>query len=145
MNKNKSTSKTQTYGLSLFIKKALEGRIGPMNFILLLGFVSSLLLLYISLHFYFFNISEQIELCTEREKVLMNESARLQTEYNDLTSPERIIPLAKKLRMRASTPEEVERLAVYEEGEREGGTPAWVRADIGDSKNTAESMERRAR
>jgi len=140
-----NTSKTHSYGLSLFIKKALEGRIGPMNFILLLGFVSSLLLLYISLHFYFFNISEQIELSTEREKVLMNESARLLTEYNDLTSPERIIPLAKKLLMRASTPEEVERLAVFEEGAREGDRPAWARADIGDSEDLFDGIERRAR
>ena len=140
-----NTSKRHSYGLSLFIKKALEGRIGPMNFILLLGFVSSLLLLYISLHFYFFNISEQIELCTEREKALMNESARLLTEYNDLTSPERIIPLAKKLRMRASTPEEIERLAVFEEGARDGATPAWARADIGDSEDSFDGIERRAR
>jgi len=140
-----NASKTHSYGLSLFIKKALEGRIGPMNFILLLGFVSTLLLLYISLHFYFFSISEQIELCTERGKALMNESACLLTEYNDLTSPERIIPLAKKLRMRASTPEEVERLAVFKEGARDGGTPAWARADIGDSEDSFDGIERRAR
>ena len=140
-----NTNNTQAYGLSLFIKKTLEGRIGPMNFILLLGFVSSLLLLYISLHFYFFNISEQIELCTEREKVLMNESARLLTEYNDLTSPDRIIPMAKKLRMRASMPEEIERLAVFENGEKEGGTPAWARANIGDSENAFEGIDRRVR
>jgi cell division protein FtsL len=141
MNANKSHS----YGLSLFIKKALEGKIGPMNFILLLGFVSSLLLLYISLHFYFFNISEQIELCTEREKALMNESARLLTEYNDLASPERIIPLAKKLRMRASMPEEVERLAVFEDGARDAGTPAWARADIDGTDDSFDGMDRRAR
>ena len=136
---------TRTFGLSIFIKKALEGRIGPMNFILLLGFVSSLLLLYVSLHFYFYNISEQIELGTEREKVLMNESVRLLTEYNDLTSPERIIPLAKKLRMRASTPGEVERLAVYEGDERQGRTPAWARADIGGFGNAFENLDRRTR
>ncbi|HER43024.1 MAG TPA: hypothetical protein ENO08_01020 [Candidatus Eisenbacteria bacterium] len=140
-----NAKKTQTCVLSLFIKKALEGRIGTMNFILLLGFVSSLLLLYISLHFYFFNISEQIELCTEREKALMNESARLLTEYNDLTSPERIIPLAKKLRMRASSPEEVERLAVFEERKREGGAPAWVRAVMDDSENAMGGIDRRVR
>lgn len=140
-----STSKVHSYGLTLFIKRALEGRIGPMNFILLLGFVSSLLLLYISLHFYFFNISEQIELCTEREKALMNESARLLTEYNDLTSPERIIPLAKKLRMRASTPEEVERLAVFEEGSKDGRSPAWARADIGGSEDSFDGIGRKAR
>ena len=140
-----NTSKTHSYGLSLFIKKALEGRIGPMNFILLLGFVSSLLLLYISLHFYFFNISEQIELCTERERALMNESARLLTEYNDLTSPERIMPLAKKLRMRASTPDEVERLAVFEEDARDRGTPAWARADIGDSEGSFDGIGRSVR
>lgn len=138
-----STSKAHSYGLSLFIKRTLEGRIGPMNFILLLGFVSSLLLLYISLHFYFFNISEQIELCTERERALMNESARLLTEYNDLTSPERIIPLAKKLRMRASTPEEVERLAVFEEGLKDGKSPAWARADIGDSEDSFDGRKAR--
>lgn len=140
-----NTSKRHSYGLSLFIKKALEGRIGPMNFILLLGFVSSLLLLYISLHFYFFNISEQIELCTEREKALMNESARLLTEYNDLTSPERIMPLAKKLQMRASTPEEVERLAVFEEDSGDGNRPAWARADIVGSEVSFYGIERRAR
>jgi cell division protein FtsL len=140
-----NASKIHSYGLSLFIKKALEGRIGPMNFILLLGFVSSLLLLYISLHFYFFNISEQIELCTERENALMNESARLLTEYNDLASPERIIPLARKLRMRASMPEEVERLAVFEDGAGDAVTPAWARADIGGSEDLYDGMDRRVR
>ena len=131
--------------MSLFIKRAFEGRIGPMNFILLLGFVSSLLLLYISLHFYFFNISEQIELCTEKEKVLMNESAALLTEYNDLTSPERIIPLAGKLGMRASTPEEVERLAVFEQDSDEAGSRALARADVGGSGDRIDGTGRKAR
>ena len=116
-----------------------------MNFILLLGFVSSLLLLYISLHFYFFTISEQIELCTEREKVLMNESARLLTEYNDLSSPKRILPLAEKLHMRASTPEEIERLAVYEEDSGGADSPAWARANTNDSHDSVEGIGRRAR
>jgi cell division protein FtsL len=140
-----NTSNANSYGLSLIIKRTLEGRVGPLNFILLLGFVSSLLLLYISLHFCFFNISEQIEAGREREKALMNESVHLVALYNDLSSPERIIPLAKKLGMRASTPEEVERLAVFEGKVKDESTPRWARSGVAVIDESHQRMGQRAR
>jgi hypothetical protein len=138
-----NTSSAYAYGLSLVIKRTLKGRIGPLNFILLLGFVSSLLLLYISLHFYFYNISEQIETGLEREKTLMNENVRLVTLYNDLSSPERVIPLAKKLGMRASTPEEVERLAVFDGREKDESAPRWARTASGGIDESYQGIGRR--
>ena len=139
------TNSGHSYGISLIIKKTLEGRVGPLNFILLLGFVSSLMLLYISLHFYFYNISEEIEKGLEREKILMNENVRLVRLYNDLSSPERVIPLAKKLDMRASTADEVERLAVFEEGTRDEDMPRWARTGTGGIDDSYQDIGQRAR
>jgi cell division protein FtsL len=140
-----NTSSAYSYGLSLIIKRTLEGRVGPLNFILLLGFISSLMLLYISLHFYFYNISEQIEKGLEREKTLTNENVRLVRMYNELSSPERVIPLAKKLGMRASTPNEVERLAVFEEKASDENTPRWARTGSGGIDEPYQDIGRRAR
>ena len=77
-----SKRNTDLFGLSLIIKKTIEGRVGPLSFILLLGFVSSVLLLYISLGFHIFSISEQLDAASEREKMLQNENGRLRSTYN---------------------------------------------------------------
>ena len=140
-----NTGNAYSYGLSLIIKRTLEGRVGPLNFILLLGFISSLMLLYISLHFYFYSISEQIEKGLEREKALMNENVRLVRMYNELSSPERVIPLAGKLGMRASRPSEVERLAVFEERASDESAPRWARTGSGGIDESYQDIGRRAR
>lgn len=123
-----SKRNTDLFGLSLIIKKTIEGRVGPLSFILLLGFVSSVLLLYISLGFHIFSISEQLDVAIEREKMLQNENGRLRSTYNELTSREKIIPYAALLDMRECTSGEVERLAVYEQDDDTEAVSRWVRA-----------------
>ena len=123
-----SKRNTDLFGLSLIIKKAIEGRVGPLSFILLLGFVSSVLLLYISLGFHIFSISEQLDVAIEREKMLQNENGRLRSTYNELTSREKIIPYAELFDMRECASGEVERLAVYEQDDDTENVSRWVRA-----------------
>jgi len=101
--------------MSLIIKRALEGRISPLSFMLILGFFSSLVLLYISLHVYFFSISQDISKDSERLGALMDSNVRLMAKYNELISADRIIPLVEKRGFRACTPDEMERVALYED------------------------------
>jgi len=102
-------------GLSFIVKRALEGRISPLNFLLLLGFISSLVLLYISLHFY------------------------------DLVSAERIIPISKKLGLRAGTPHEVRRLAIYEERAPVEELDGWAQASIISVPDSIPNIDTRGR
>ena len=104
-----------TPGMSLIIKRALEGRISPLSFLLILGFFSSLVLLYISLHVHFFTISQDISKDSERLGALMDSNVRLMARYNELISADRIIPMVEELGFRAGTPDEMKRLALYED------------------------------
>jgi hypothetical protein len=114
-------------GVSLIIKRALEGRISPLNFLLILGFFCSLVLLYISLHVYFFSMSQDISERRDKLDVLIDNNVRLTAEYNDLISPDRIIPIVRELGMRAGSPSEIKRLALYESKERRGSESiAWA-------------------
>ena len=140
-----SKHSTDLFGLSLIIKKAIEGRVGPLSFILLLGFVSSLLLLYISLGFHIFSISEQLDAAIEREKMLQNENGRLKSTYNELTSREKIIPYAELLDMRECTSGEVERLAVYEQDDDTETVSRWARAGNVDVVTPNTEIEQRGR
>ncbi len=140
-----SKHNTDLFGLSLIIKKAIEGRVGPLSFILLLGFVSSLLLLYISLGFHIFSISEQLDAAVEREKMLQNENGRLKSTYNELTSREKIIPYAELLDMRECTSGEVERLAVYEQDDDTETVSRWARAGNEDVVAPNTEIEQRGR
>jgi cell division protein FtsL len=139
------TSKTDLFGLSLIIKNAVEGRVGPLSFILLLGFVSSILLLYISLGFHIFSISEQLDSAVEREHALQNENGRLRSTYNELTSREKIIPYARLLDMRECTSDEVERLAVFEKQDKDDTASNWARAGSADAQETFTDIEQRGR
>ncbi len=140
-----SKRSTDLFGLSLIIKRAIEGRIGPLSFILLLGFISSVLLLYISLGFHIFSISEQLDAAIEREKMLQNENGRLRSTYNELTSREKIIPYAKLLEMRECTSGEVERLAVYEQENDAETVARWARAGSEDAVAPNTEIEQRGR
>jgi hypothetical protein len=113
-------------GLSLLLKRALEGRISPVTFLLVLGFFSTLVLLYISLHVYLFNISTEIAASSERVDALMDANVRLMASYNVLASPGRIIPMARDLGMRAGSIDEVHRLALRIDAESVDGEPSWA-------------------
>jgi len=99
-------------GVYLFIKRALEGRMTPLTILLVVGFFSSLILLYISLGVYFFNMSNDIVASHERLDVLRDANVRLTAVYNDLAAPGRIIPMAQGFGMRAGSSGEVQRLAL---------------------------------
>ncbi|MCK4237407.1 MAG: hypothetical protein KAX38_09840 [Candidatus Krumholzibacteria bacterium] len=112
-----STGNIYLSGISLIVKRALQGRVSPLNFLLILGFFSSLVLLYISLHVQFFTISSDISEGSERRELLMDQNVRLTAVHNELTSPDRIIPIAKQFGMRAGSPDEIRRLALYKNRE----------------------------
>ena len=99
---------------STLIRRALEGKVGTVGLILILGFFSSLVLLYISLHVYFLDISEKIE--SERVKLLRltNDNLYLKSRYHELISPKKIIPLARRLGMRPGSSEEIMNVAIKE-------------------------------
>jgi hypothetical protein len=117
-------------GLYLFVKRALEGRITPLTFLLILGFFSSLVLLYISLHVYYFNISNDIAASAERVDALMEANVGLMASYNELASPGRIIPMAQGLGLRAGAIDEVHRLALRFDAKSVDGEPSWAQAKI---------------
>jgi hypothetical protein len=117
-------------GLYLVVKRALEGRVTPLTFLLILGFFSSLVLLYISLHVYFFNISNEIVASGERVDALMDANVRLMAVYNELASPGRIIPMAQGLGLRAGSTDEVRRLALRFDAKSVHGEPSWAQAKM---------------
>lgn len=121
-----------SWRLYLMIKRALEGRVTPLTFLLILGFFSSLVLLYISLHVYFFNISNTIVASSERVDALMDANVRLMASYNELTAPGRIIPLAQALGMRAGASEEVQRLALRLDAKSIAEEYSWAQASTGN-------------
>jgi hypothetical protein len=97
--------------LSMIVKRALEGKMGPFNFLIILGFFSSLVLLYISLHVHLDGISKQIEEGTRLRKSLKDERICLMTARNRLASAERIIPLAEAAGMQPGVPDQIHRIA----------------------------------
>jgi hypothetical protein len=121
-----STNGGYSSGFYLLVKRALEGRVTPLTFLLILGFFSTLVLLYISLHVYFFNISNEISASSERVDALMDANVRLMSSYNVLASPGRIIPMARGLGMRAGMTEEVQRLALHIDAGSDQREPSWA-------------------
>ncbi|MBU8922273.1 MAG: hypothetical protein KOO63_10690 [Bacteroidales bacterium] len=99
--------------VTLVIRRALEGRISPLNFLLIVGFFSSLVLLYISLHVHFQTLSGELNDEVRLKQKLTEERIFLTAEHDRLSSPERIIPLVKELGLRAGSSEEVKRVAFY--------------------------------
>ena len=117
-------------GLYAIVRRALERRVTPLSFLLIVGFFSTLVLLYISLHVYFFNISNDIAASRERVDALMDANVRLMAVYNELAAPGRIIPLAQELGMRAGSTDEVRRLALRFDAKSAHGEPSWAQAKI---------------
>jgi hypothetical protein len=97
--------------LSMMVKRALEGKMGPFNFMVILGFFSSLVLLYISLHVHLEGISTRIEEGTRHRQALEDEKIDLVLIRNDLLSADRIIPMAEAAGMRPGTPDQIHRVA----------------------------------
>lgn len=103
--------------LSMMVKKALEGKMGPFNFLIILGFFSSLVLLYISLHVHLDGVSKSIEEGTRLRQTLEDKKICLMSRMNELASAERIIPLAEAAGMEPGSPEQIHRVAYCEPGE----------------------------
>jgi hypothetical protein len=118
------------WGLHTIVRRALEGRLTPVIFLLILGFFSTLVLLYISLHVYFFNISNTIVASSERVDALIDSNVRLMAAYNYLAAPARIIPLAQELGLRTGSTDEVQRLALRFDAKSDHGEPSWAQAKI---------------
>ena len=129
----------------LFVKRALEGRISPVSFLLILGCLSSLVLLYISLQVHFYNVSNEIVASREKLDYLMDRNVRLTARYNELASPGRIIPMAQELGMRAGSSEEVHRLALHKDGSLGDQAPAWAEARIDDIHTVSPTRDPRGR
>ena len=97
--------------LSMMVKRALEGKMGPFNFLVILGFFSSLVLLYISLHVHLDGISTRIEEGTRLRQALEDEKICLVLRRNELVSADRIIPMAEAAGMQPGTPDQIHRVA----------------------------------
>lgn len=104
----------RSFGITTIIRRALEGNVSPLNFALVLGFFSSLVILYIALHVHCYSVSENLNERTEQLELLLDQNAFLTARYNDLVAPDRIIPLVEQMGMRPGSPEEVRRFALYE-------------------------------
>jgi hypothetical protein len=128
--------------LHLFMHRILEGRISPLEFIALIGSFSTLVLLYISLHVCFFNLSTDIAAQSDRAEALMEHSVRLTAQYNELAAPGRIIPLAREYGMRPGEHEEVDRLAVRGDGSS-AGERSWAEATVEGTFESANPPEPR--
>ncbi len=125
-----------------FMKRVLEGRISPFQFIFLLGSFSTLVLLYISLHVCCFNVSNELATENDRVEALLELNVRLMTRYNELAAPGYVIPLAQDLGMRPGTNDEVRRFAV-KGGLEEAGEPSWAEAGVDRLLELAPSLESR--
>ena len=103
--------------LSMIVKRALEGKMGPFNFLLILGFFSSLVLLYISLTVHLDGISMRIEEGIRQRQALMGEKNRLISRKNELEAADRIIPIVIDDGMYPGTSDQIHRIAYCEPGD----------------------------
>ncbi|OQX84270.1 MAG: hypothetical protein B6D63_04995 [Candidatus Latescibacteria bacterium 4484_7] len=115
---------------SIIVKRALEGKISPVSFVLVLGFFASTLLLYISLHVYFLDLSQRIEADRLKANRLMNEKLYLSSEYDRLTSPEKIIPVAVSYGLKPAGPENIKRVAFSRKNSSRRRAPRRLDSEI---------------
>jgi len=92
--------KTNKISISGIVQRILTGKITPFSFLILLGFIASLTLLYIYMQVHCSSLSERINSCSREMRSLRKQNIRLTVEYNQLIKPERIIPRALKLGMK---------------------------------------------
>ena len=119
--------------VTIVLRKTFEGRLSPLNFLLLLGFFSSLVMLYISLHVHFHSLAERISNGEKTREMLREEKIYLIAEQDRLTSHERIIPIVKDLGFRAGNASEISRIALYfdrQQFRREA--PFWAQAQAAE-------------
>jgi len=122
---------TRRFGAALVLRRAFEGKIGALNFLIALGFLLSLLLLFVSLHVHFETVSRRIDDGTRRRNSLRDEKTRLISLRNDLVAPERILPLAEMAGLGPGSPQQVHRVACYERVIRPAGSGLfWASSDI---------------
>ncbi|HSG27544.1 MAG TPA: hypothetical protein VLA34_03615 [Candidatus Krumholzibacterium sp.] len=95
------------------IRRMLEGRISPLSFLLIVGFFSSLVMLYISLHVHFQALSGDINRNVTLKDRLIEEKSYLTAEHDMLSSPERIIPLVREYGLVAGGSDDIKRVAYY--------------------------------
>ena len=115
--------------VSIVLRKTFEGRLSPLNFLLILGFFSSLVMLYISLHVHFYSLSERISEGEKRREMLREEKIYLIAEHDRLTSHERIVPIVQDLGFRAGYSSEISRVALYDDRKQfKREAPFWAQA-----------------
>ncbi len=135
-----------SFDIAWIVKRAIEGKISPLNFLIILGFFSSIALLYVSLRVHCSTISEDFNASQSKLERVMNTNAHLHARYNDLTSYERIIPLALELGLRACSQGEVRRLAVYEnEKLEEKESAGWEQAEGPNSRKGGPEIDLKGR
>lgn len=111
-----STGQRYINHLSMMVKRTLEGKMGPFNFLIILGFFSTLVLLYISLQVHLDGIYKEIEAGTRVRKALETEQVCLMSRWNKLVSADRIIPLAEAAGLHPGVPDQIHRVAYCEPG-----------------------------
>jgi hypothetical protein len=123
--------KTAAHALSIsyLVKRALEGKISPLNFMIILGFFSTIVLLYISLRVHYYTITGDISSNRIVRERLENTNAELIAEYTRMSAPERIIPLAEGMGLQVCSQEDVIRLTLYDYRRmNEGESAEWEQA-----------------
>ena len=119
--------------LSMMVKRALEGKMGPFNFLIIMGFFSTLVLLYISLHVHLDGISTKIEDGRRVRQALEDEKICLMSSRNELVSADRIIPLAEAAGLHPGMPDQIHRVAYCEPDEMTDRNKArWALRGGGD-------------
>lgn len=114
--------------ISSFASRLLEGRLSTLQFIVLIGSFSTLILLYISLQICFFNVSKELAREGKRADALMEHNVKLTARYNKMVSPERILPIAERYGLKPATSKNLKRIAVFEE--RTSRISSWAEAAI---------------
>ena len=77
---------------------------------------------------------------SDKVKILKEKNVCLKAEYNDLISPERIIPIVQGFGMRPGSPDEMRRFAVYQDF-RIGESAAAGLAQAGQVGNRGVSLQ----
>lgn len=101
-------------GVSTVFRRAVEGRIGPLNFLIVLGSLSSLLLLYISLYVHAEALTMRIEEGRKRRDMYRDRKTTLIDVRNELACAERILPLARRIGMVPGSADQIHRVACDE-------------------------------
>jgi len=101
------------YSMPLIVRRTMQGRITPVNFLILVGFAATLALFYICMHVYSYTISEQLSSASARARFLREKRIWLMADYNSLISPDKIIPEVQRMGMRPGSRVDISELTLY--------------------------------